>query len=166
VTDDESDSPIKRNRSKSMSTKRIVVGLDGSDESRAALRWAWDQAVATGAQVVAVLAYSFELAWIDIGSDIQAKIMEQAATKARERLHEFISATLPAADAAKVHPLVVEGSPAVALVETARTADLLVVGTRGRGGFAGLLLGSVSQRCVEHAPCAVVVIPRPVKLTD
>jgi nucleotide-binding universal stress UspA family protein len=58
-----------------------------------------------------------------------------------------------------VHPLAVAGSPAEVLVDIARDAELLVVGSRGRGAFTGLLLGSTSQRCAERSPCPVVVVP-------
>jgi nucleotide-binding universal stress UspA family protein len=148
--------------------QRIVVGVDGSAGSGAALRWAYRQAQLTGAELEVVLAFSSELAWIDVGSDYQARWIEDATLRARDELHRFVAAAAPGragvpeapgSPEVVVHQLVVEGAPADVLVEIARPADLLVVGTRGRGGFAGLLLGSVSQRCVERAPCPVVVVP-------
>jgi nucleotide-binding universal stress UspA family protein len=142
-------------------THKIVVGVDGSDSSRAALRWALEQAKVVGAELEAVLAFSFELAWIDVGSDYQATWIEEATQRAREQLHGVLDEVVPEPRPVAVHPLVVEGSPATVLVDVARSADLLVVGARGRGGFAGLLLGSVSQRCVERASCPVVVVPNP-----
>ncbi len=139
--------------------KRIVVGVDTSDGSRVALRWALQEAKRSGAEVEAVLAYDFGLAWIDVGSGSQAQWIQHAADTAKAELHAFLEESAPEADGVVVHPVVVEGAPADVLTELAHNADLLVVGTRGRGGFTGLLLGSVSQRCAQRAPCPVVVIP-------
>jgi nucleotide-binding universal stress UspA family protein len=139
---------------------RIIVGVDGSPQSRAALEWAVGEALLRDGQVDAVLAYGSGLAWIDVGSDSEALIVARSAERAKESLHDAIdAAALPDDGRTRVRPLVVEGDPAQVLVELAEHADLLVVGTRGRGGFAGLLLGSVSQRCAERSPCPVVVVP-------
>jgi len=143
-------------------TRRIVVGIDGSQQSRTALRWAVDEAQRNGGEIDAVLVYGSGLAWIDVGSDAQAMIVAQSAQRAKEVLHDVLDTSdLPPDATARINPLVVEGEPASALVELASYADLLVVGTRGRGGFTGLLLGSVSQRCAERSPCPVVVVPSP-----
>jgi nucleotide-binding universal stress UspA family protein len=139
--------------------KRIVVGVDGSEGSRVALQWALEEAAATGSEVVPVLAYDVGLAWIDIGSDYEASMIKRAAEKAHREIHAVVDALDTHALGVTLHPLVIEGLPPDALVEAARGAELLVVGSRGRGGFAGLLLGSVSQRCVERSPCPVVVVP-------
>jgi nucleotide-binding universal stress UspA family protein len=141
--------------------RKIVVGVDGSAGAAAALSWAHAHAQLTGAELEVVLAFNYGLAWIDVGSDYQATWVEHATLKARDEIHRVIAEAIPDAGDVVVHPLVVEGEPAEVLIEIARPADLLVVGTRGRGGFAGLLLGSVSQRCVERAPCPVVVVPSP-----
>ncbi len=139
--------------------KKFVVGVDGSPGSRTALAWAVEQAKESHAEITVVLAFNFELAWIDVGSDYQGAWIQDATEKAQHQLHRIIAETLPDPPPVTLHGLVVEGEPAAVLVEIARHADLLVVGTRGRGGFAGLLLGSVSQRCAEHASCPVVVVP-------
>ena len=139
--------------------KRIVVGVDGSAGSAAAFAWALQQAEVTGSDVTAVLAYSYELWWIDGGADYEPKIIEHKAREARRKLDEILAAWVPDSTHVTVHPLVVEGHATTALLEAAREADLLVVGTRGRGELAGLLLGSVSQRCAERASCPVVVVP-------
>jgi nucleotide-binding universal stress UspA family protein len=142
-------------------TRRIIVGIDGSPQSRHALEWAATEA-REGDQIDAVHAYGSGLAWIDVGSDAQALIVARSAELAKETLHGAIeAAALPAELSVRINPVVVEGEPARVLVELAEHAELLVVGTRGRGGFAGLLLGSVSQRCAERSPCPVVVVPSP-----
>jgi nucleotide-binding universal stress UspA family protein len=147
--------------------RRIIVGIDGSAPSRCALDWAVDEAVQTGGEIDAVLAYGSGLAWIDVGSDAQAFIIEHSAERANHVLHEVLDdVALPTEATVRIHPIVVEGEPARVLVEMAREADLLIVGTRGRGGFAGLLLGSVSQRCAEHSTCPVVVVPSSVQEHD
>lgn len=140
--------------------RRIIVGVDGSPESRTALEWAAHEAQQTGGDVDAVLVYGSGLAWIDVGSDAESLIVTRSAERAKETLHEAIAAAdLPADGEVRITPLVVMGEPSGGLCDLAESADLLVVGTRGRGGFTGLLLGSVSQRCAERSPCPVVVVP-------
>jgi nucleotide-binding universal stress UspA family protein len=136
----------------------MVVGVDGSEGSNRALRWAFEHAGA-GDVVDAVLAYDVPLRWIDVGSEYHAAIVEEATRGARKALDAALADVAPPPVGVTVHPVVVEGVTADVLVTTARDADLLVVGSRGRGGFAGLLLGSVSQRCAERAECPVVVVP-------
>ncbi|SRR5579875_1780864 len=141
------------------SQRRIVVGVDGSPPSRAALRWAVGQAALTGAVVDAVTAWRLPAGyeWAPDATGIA-----DFEAEARKNLAEAVSeATREAGDtgsAVDVRPQVVWGHPAQVLIEAARGAELLVVGSRGRGGFAGALLGSVSQYCVHHAPCPVLVI--------
>jgi nucleotide-binding universal stress UspA family protein len=139
-----------------MTAQRIVVGVDGSDASVEALRWALEQAAPTGAVVVAIHAWHdvygaaapFAVAvnpqlYVDAAAAVLDRAIEQA-TGGRAEL---------------VEARVVHDGPAAAILDAARDADLVVVGSRGRGGFAGLLLGSVSQQVVHHAACPVVVIP-------
>lgn len=140
--------------------RRIVVGIDGSPQSRTALRWAVHEAQCSGGDIEAVHAYGSGLAWIDVGSDAEPLIVARSAERAEDLLHEAIAAArLPPHEAVRINPVVVLGDPSEVLCDLAGSADLLVVGTRGRGGFAGLLLGSVSQRCAERSPCPVVVVP-------
>jgi nucleotide-binding universal stress UspA family protein len=144
--------------------KRIVVGVDGSAGSEVAFEWALQQAEITGSDLTAVLAYSYELWWIDGGTDYESKVIERNALKARRKLDELLAKWTPGSTSVTVHPIVVEGHTTTALLEIARDADLLVVGSRGRGELAGLLLGSVSQRCAERASCPVVVVPGDVRV--
>jgi nucleotide-binding universal stress UspA family protein len=140
--------------------RRIVVGVDGSPQSRVALQWAVREARRSGCVVVdAVLAYGSGLAWIDVGSDAEPLIVKHSAGQAKETLHEAIDdAELPPSQDVRVNPLTIMGDPAAVLPDVARDADLLVVGSRGRGGFTGLLFGSVSQRCAERSECPVVIV--------
>ena len=132
---------------------KIVVGVDGSPQSEHALRWAAEQARLTGGELHAVIAwqlpasYGFAAVYDDV----------DWAGDAREILDRTIKAALGDDDG--VHRHVREGHPAAVLVDAAESADLLVVGSRGPGGFAGLLLGSVSRHVVAHAACPVVVVP-------
>jgi nucleotide-binding universal stress UspA family protein len=136
---------------------RIVVGVDGSDSSLGALRWAVDVARLTGAEIDAVQAWSHHALTYAPG-------MRTPPMLASDDLVADATATLDrACDALNerdvvVNRIVEEGPAARCLLQTAQGADLLVVGSRGRGGFAGLLLGSVSQQCALHAPCPVVII--------
>ncbi|WP_043500097.1 universal stress protein [Georgenia sp. SUBG003] len=131
----------------------IVVGVDGSEASRSALRWAARQAALTGAELRAVQAwhlpigYGMPVAYPDV--DVEAHAIAG--------LKRIIDETLGDPPDVAVSPVVVEGHPAEVLTEMATRADLLVVGSHGRGAFAGMLLGSVSQHCVQHATCPVLV---------
>lgn len=138
--------------------KRIVVGVDGSPPSVAALRWALAEAAAHGAELEALAAWEMPLAAAGEAGVYVGAWSDDLAAEAQRRLDGVIDAmdTAPV----KVHRVVEYGPAARALLERAEGADLLVVGARGRGGFTGLLLGSVSQQCVTHAVCPTVVIPR------
>ena len=142
--------------------RRIVVGVDGSAESHAALEWAVREAQHTGDEVDAVLAYDSGLAWIDVGSEYQKRDREALGRACPDPVGpDARDGETGRSVAVAVHPLAVAGFPAEVLVEIAREADLLVVGSRGRGAFTGLLLGSTSQRCAERSSCPVVDVPAP-----
>ncbi len=133
---------------------RIVVGIDGSECSKDALRWAARQAGFTGAALDAVIGWQYPVfyGWAPGPQDFDfGAAAGQALTGA---LDEVLGAARPAGLRARV----VDGRAAQVLVDASAGADLLVVGSRGHGGFAEALLGSVSQHCVHHAPCPVVVI--------
>jgi len=129
--------------------KRIVVGVDGSPQSKEVLRWAVDQARATDDDVTAVMAWQVPVAY---GYGDMLAIRDTA----EKSLQDIIN-TVSDPDVT-ITSRFIEGSSATVLLEEGKNADLLVVGNRGRGGFAGLLLGSVSTQCVHHAECPVVVI--------
>jgi nucleotide-binding universal stress UspA family protein len=134
---------------------RVVVGVDGSPSSRRALRWALEQAEATGAKVVAVLAWQVPR---NFGTGVMVMPGAQWDAEARNTLRSAVAPASSERPRVAVEQRVVEGHPVEVLLHEARDADLLVVGNRGLGGFAGALLGSVSQHCVHHATCPVVVI--------
>jgi nucleotide-binding universal stress UspA family protein len=135
--------------------RRIVAGVDGSPSSREALRWAVRQAALTGSVVDAVIAWHDRASYAGYAWLIaDTRDADLAATA----LSEAVGSTIPAGSTVTVRPRVVEGHAARVLVDAAHGADLLVVGSRGHGGFPGMLLGSVSQHCVQHSPCPVVII--------
>jgi nucleotide-binding universal stress UspA family protein len=138
---------------------RIVVGVDGSDSSKRALRWAVRQAELTEGVVAAVTAWDFPqfhgaLGWLPPSSSDEAAL----ADRARGELLAAVEETVGSRPRVEVRTEVRYGAPAGVLLDAARDASLLVVGSRGRGGFAGLLLGSVAQHCTQHAACPVVVV--------
>jgi nucleotide-binding universal stress UspA family protein len=98
----------------------------------------------------------FGAAWAIPGEDDMAEYERLA----RERLDAVLDADPALLDGLEVERSVVHGAPAAVLIEAAADADELVVGTRGHGGFVGLLLGSVGQQCTHHAPCPVVIVPQ------
>jgi nucleotide-binding universal stress UspA family protein len=137
---------------------RIVVGVDGSESSQKALAWAVRQARLTGGSIDAVIAWHYPA----MGGYGLAASPEVYETDYRELaakiLNDTVSATPGTDGEVTIRQLVRHDSPAPALLEAASGADLLVVGSRGHGGFAGLLLGSVSQQCAHHAPCPIVIV--------
>lgn len=140
----------------------IVVGVDGSDPSRAALRWALEEARLRGARIVAVHAWSYypslpadSLDPMLLTPDFNQTLEEDA----RRFVEREVEEVRPDAGDLEIEGRAIAGPAGAVLVEAAEDADLLVVGTRGHGGFKGLLLGSVSQQVSHHASCPLVLIP-------
>ncbi|SDJ95254.1 Nucleotide-binding universal stress protein, UspA family [Actinopolyspora mzabensis] len=136
-------------------TYRITVGVDGSPASKAALRWAGRQARLTEGEITAVIAWEYPpiYGWeVPNGADLDRD--------AARTLNAVLAETLGEETSVVSHREVVQGHPARALLDVANetAAALLVVGSRGHGGFTGALLGSVSQHCVAHARTPVVVV--------
>jgi len=138
--------------------RRIVVGVDGSDPSIRALRWAARQAEWSGATLEVVTAWSFPEHPAPLGIVIDVPWPDELIAKARLKLAEVIRDSLPALDPHRVRAQVIRGNAVPVLLEAAGDADLLVVGSHGGGVMAELLLGSVSDRCVRRASCSVVVV--------
>ncbi len=136
------------------SAHRIVVGVDGSASSKQALAWAVGQARLTGAVVEAVTAWEFPTAYGYPVPVLDVNFSELATKTVTDAIAEISVG----ADARPIRYRVVEGNAAQALVDASAGADLVVVGSRGHGGFIGALLGSTGQHLVQNARCPVVVI--------
>lgn len=138
---------------------RIIVGVDGSESSVAALRWAVRQAKLTDGIVEAITAWQIPASAVGYGvTPISADTLDYREEHAKQVLAEAISTVTSSQDIDRVHSVVTQAIPAQALTEASGDADLLVVGSRGLGEASGTLHGSVSQYCVHHAHCPVVVI--------
>jgi nucleotide-binding universal stress UspA family protein len=136
-------------------TYRIVVGVDGSAHSEAALRWALAEATAHNGELTAVFAW--EVPFLSFPGAFDREELEQAG---KEFIVDTVSKVVPTPPV-PLTTLVAEGDPATSLIKASEDANVLVVGTRGRSPWAGLLLGSVSQRCAAGAACPVVLIKLP-----
>jgi nucleotide-binding universal stress UspA family protein len=133
---------------------RIVVGVDGSRHSQEALRWAAHLAVIFGARLEAVTAWEYppSYGWTPVPSEGDpGQDMEKV-------LGDTMRAVFGDQSPAGVHLRVAEGGAAKVLLDACEGAAMVVVGSRGHGGFAGLLLGSVSANVAEHASCPVLII--------
>ncbi|MDX6207421.1 MAG: hypothetical protein QOF39_3478 [Frankiales bacterium] len=138
--------------------KRIVVGIDGSPGSREALRWAHQEAELRGGSVTVVMAWA--PVPMAVGAGLPPRIPDLTPdVAARQVLEAAVAEVYGPGGATEVEQRVEHGSPAKVLIDLSDEADLLVVGGRGRGGFAGLALGSVSQQVAQHSHCPVVVLP-------
>jgi nucleotide-binding universal stress UspA family protein len=131
----------------------VVVGVDGSTQSYAALRWADRYAGTIGGELRAVIAWEHTpgFGYVPVG---QLGLEHEA----RKTIEHAIEKTLGATRVGEVTAIVRHGNPTPVLVEESNDAAVLVVGDRGYGGFAGLLLGSVGENCVRRAKCTVVVV--------
>lgn len=145
-----------------MTAARIVVGFDASPESMHALRFALDEAQLRDAvvHVVTAFTYPYLMLMVPFAPDPPTPDQLQAeAASAIDRAIAEIASEDPDIEKIDVRRDVVAANPAAALVSAADGADLLIVGARGGGGFAGLRLGSVSQQCAQHTPCPIVIVP-------
>jgi nucleotide-binding universal stress UspA family protein len=140
----------------------IVVGVDRSASAKAALRFALEEARLRQAIVRVVYAWQFrpygrsagfEGVPLVLGADLDGFHRAAAA-----ELDAIVAETAPGAGGFGIEKRVEQGDPATVLIDQSRDAELLVVGSRGHGGFASLLLGSVSQLCAQHAACPVVIV--------
>lgn len=128
---------------------RILVGVDGSEDSTRALEWAAKEAVRAGALLEILAAWEPGYEFItpkEVGETLE-RIVNDATQRAKEIAPGIVTI-------GTTH----EGSPAAVLIAGSEGADLLVVGSRGLGGFRGLLLGSVGLKCASHAMCPTVIV--------
>ncbi|MCX5193040.1 universal stress protein [Streptomyces sp. NBC_00249] len=135
----------------------IVVGVDGSNHSKEALRWAVAQAKATGGRVHAVMSWEWNTNPFAVGTGGEEELVT-AETAARRKLSDTVAEAVGTSPGVPVFRRVEQGSPGQVLVEASQEAELTVVGTRGYGGIKGALLGSVSQQVVQYAASTVVVV--------
>jgi nucleotide-binding universal stress UspA family protein len=143
-----------------MAQQKIVVGIDGSDGAKAALSWACEEARREpGTKIVAVSSWMSSMPpmnpWV-AGYDLPLDLSEATAAELKASVAAVMSERFPDID---VEERVVCGSASAVLIHQGAKADMLVVGSRGLGGFKGLLLGSVSHQVVTHAPCPTVIVP-------
>jgi nucleotide-binding universal stress UspA family protein len=141
---------------------RVVVGVDGSPGARAALRFALEDAVRRGVPVDVVSAHRPADTWMDHYMTGEYA-SERARAAALERAEGFVAEVVRDGPQPppEVHTRVAVGTAADVLLRESAGADLLVVGSRGHGGFSSVLLGSVSMQCALHAPCPVTVVHSP-----
>jgi nucleotide-binding universal stress UspA family protein len=136
---------------------RVVVGIDGSATSDAALEWAHDAAQRAGATLRIVHSWTYPYDVVQLGGDDPRVALRESAQR---ELDDAVQRAL-ALGGVEVEAVLVEDGAAHALLGAADEADLLVLGSHGRGGLRSLLLGSVSQTVVQHTPCPVAVIRPP-----
>jgi nucleotide-binding universal stress UspA family protein len=139
----------------------IVVGIDGSGGAQRALAWALDEAGTHGDRVVLVQAWEFPTVTLTSFAGDTLPVFGRADIErvAAEELAKAAAAIKEEHPTIEIETRVVEGHPGSVLVEQSKDARLLVVGSRGRGGFKGMLMGSVSSSCAPRAHCPVVIVP-------
>lgn len=141
----------------STATGHIIVGVDGSEPSKQALRWAAFVSATTGATVDAIATWRLN------GFTAGPRLMDNPGSfdeteETTKMLEQTVADVFGEDRPARLNTIVEEGNPAKVLVEASKDATMLIVGSRGRGGFVGLMLGSVSTACSAHSSCPVMVI--------
>jgi nucleotide-binding universal stress UspA family protein len=136
----------------------IVVGVDGSIESKHALEWAIVEARLRGAKIHAVMGWMSPYRFVGLDATV-APPMDDVEDQAEKVLHHTIEKAVgEGSDRPVIEPILAYGSASSVLIHASERADLLVVGARGFGGFLGLILGSTADQVVKHAKCPVVVV--------
>jgi nucleotide-binding universal stress UspA family protein len=138
--------------------KVIVVGVDGSPGSRKALTWAAAEAATHGSDLVVLNVWEHTLLPPAGSVSVSERYVPEPTQRTADELLQIIKEELGEDPPVLVQPHVKQGRPAEVLINESTNADLLVVGTRGHGGFAGLVLGSVSQHVAAYAKCPVTVV--------
>jgi nucleotide-binding universal stress UspA family protein len=152
----------------------VVVGVDGSDGAMEALRWAFTEARLRKAPLRTIHAWSFGnvgvvaggYGYFGVAGPSVGENEAELRAAAQTMVDDVVGSVAVAFPDVTVDRQVVNGGAAATLIAAVDAGDLLVVGSRGHGGFAELLLGSVSLQCVHHAPCAVVVVHAPNEESD
>lgn len=140
---------------------RIVVGVDGSEGSLHALAWAGREARLRGATLELVVAWTYPTPVLLVPVAPDPPQVKELRKHAADLVDRALEKTADDVAGVSIEQRIVEGDSSAVLIDRAKEADLLVVGSRGLGGFRGLLLGSVSQQCVQHSRTPVVVVPPP-----
>ena len=141
----------------------IAVGIDGSPNSERALDWAMKEAAIRRAALVVIAVHEVPKSYwggIPVVGPGDTEVLDNLRQAAEKMMHDAES-RLGDAKPASVELRAVSGFTVKELVDASEQADLLVVGARGGGGFARLLLGSVSSQVIQHAVCPVVTVPHP-----
>lgn len=136
---------------------KIIVGVDGSPSSNAALEWAAQEAEIRGAILELIHAWNYP----NLGYGGYVAVLEDFEKDASALLDEVVASVRKSYPNLKLVSSLIQGPTAQTIMDRAKEADMVVVGSRGRGGFSGLLLGSVGQQLVHHCPAPVVIIHIP-----
>jgi nucleotide-binding universal stress UspA family protein len=151
--------PDAREIDRARRANRIVVGIDGSEGSLRALSSAGREARLRGATLEVVAAWTYPTPVLLFPAAPEFPEVETLANDTHDLIDGALDTVADDIAGVSIERRAIEGSAPAVLLDRAKEADLLVVGSRGHGGFGGLLLGSVSQQCVQHATSPVMVVP-------